>query len=275
MSLKSEFDKRTKGKRLVETELFGALEDAFKAVYGKRCKVEECHGTKYQVEYEYYPFSNFMVRCELCDILLIVEGRYKGEEMTKYTFLQAKRSNFDVPGKGKFRAGLRQHYLLSQFPDVKGVNRSLPKSLLSNHITESIGSFGVFFEEGGGYDMVYSIANNIGQWSLRGATKPVKDNGSRIHRFNDMTRKTQIHKFGVKEYEERLYCKSIDEFQTAVDNMLVGEPLFKCREADIFIQEIIKKIEGLEKEKYPIDYNGAAEIETDEIGCDVILLDLR
>lgn len=172
-----------------EIALFRAFIQAFNSL-GKESISKEFHGNKYQVT-----FSNGRgagrpnPRCELCDVAII---QYKAGEASsaRITFNQAKVTSrtFGCGVNGlpvaryKFSADLEQWDLLSNRPHLsQAVSTFLPpKTLLSDAVLPSVGSFGVFYPVGTTFeyayfvaDQLYPVRNNDGKGGVLQLTKPI------------------------------------------------------------------------------------------------------
>jgi hypothetical protein len=162
--LRSSFHAASNGKR-GEIDLFRALLQTFRI--RKDALVEEFHGAKSHVIFDAKRGAGRpKPRCELADLLLIA---YRASEprSARLTWLQAKVTDSDLSCRRSmssppsFTGNLEQWDLLANRPLVRGPNRTFqpPDNLLSAAALPSVGSFGVFYPVGAGFEMAYFVAD--------------------------------------------------------------------------------------------------------------------
>lgn len=261
MSLKAEFNNiiSTNSGKICEIYLFRNFMKAIQKKYKHHAYVKEYHGNKQQVSFSYKLPSIVLgnVVCELCDLLLIFEKENKEKQKEiRYTFLQAKYDKNGIRNQ-HFKCNLRQHYLLSQYPYITGINGfAINSTILQNHVTDSIGTFGIFKKDTLGFDMVYSIANNISLYNVKNINS-IRKNRSYLHyvAYNPATKITN-------GYQEKIFCDNLDDFEIAANNMLVGNPVTDSDRQ--FITSIISSL---------IENDTETPIITDEYGNGITLSD--
>lgn len=262
MSLKAEFNNiiSANPSPIKETYLFRNFMKAIQKNYKHHAYVKEYHGNKQKVSFSYITPKIALgnVVCELCDLLLIFEKENKeNQKEIRYTFLQAKYDKNGIRNQ-YFKCSLRQHYLLSQYPYITGVNSfAIKPTILQDHVTDSIGTFGIFKKDNSGFDMVYSIANNIRLYPVKNINS-IRKNRSCLHyvAYNPATKITN-------GYQEKIFCDNLDDFEIAANNMLVGNPVTDSDRQ--FITSIISSL---------IKNDTETPIITDEYGNGITLSDL-
>jgi hypothetical protein len=169
MKLHHAFHMQSKGAR-GEIALFQAFIRAFNAV-GTEALAKEYHGNRYQVTFQQARGAGRSTpRCELCDVLII---NYPASDPSsaRITFNQAKVSSrpfgcHGIASLGKpyrFRGNLEQWDLLSNRPIISPATRTFqpPSDLLSSSLLPSVGTFGVFYPIGSGFDFAYFVADKL------------------------------------------------------------------------------------------------------------------
>jgi len=218
VSLKTDFDslvlaQTRSGMKPGEILLFRSLRDAF----AMNVHAVEYHGSGHQVHFQ-DPYSQ-LCRCELCDLLVISVGK----KHLRYTCLQAK---YEKGGKGifSFTGTARQHHLLSKLPVVIPTNPKIPATILSKHTLESVGTFGVFTKTPGGmFDMEYAIGSLLSPQRGLPSAATFRSNGNA--QFGFVGKMNVINNMTSPFSAEIEGCDSIDTFETALSNMLIGQPI--------------------------------------------------
>ncbi|MEW6483961.1 MAG: hypothetical protein AB1423_04885 [Pseudomonadota bacterium] len=204
-----------------EIALFRAFIHAFNAL-GSNALAQEFHGNRYQVTFSAARGAGRAIpRCELCDVM-IIHYPTGNPSAARITFNQAKVSNnslicdpiTSVPYN--FRANLEQWDLLSNRPSIKAATAKiqLPCNLLSHALLPSIGTFGVFYPKGSGFDFAYFVADGL---------SPLKNNATRSGTLQWGTPLGQVRKIG--HYYERTATCCMYTFGEALELGLIGSPL--------------------------------------------------
>jgi hypothetical protein len=105
--------------------------------------------------------------CEISDLLIMTLNTNSSE--VRATFWQVKKQKtskwINVSNTGSqldFKGQFNQWDLLSRRPKINGINKFNPPSeLLESFDSPGIGSFGVFYEKGGGIELAHSTAEFI------------------------------------------------------------------------------------------------------------------
>ena len=149
-----------------EINLFRAMM-AYFAQNNTNTLIQEHH--KHIVSFNCYDPNNRLtvfnnVRKEISDLLIIT---YSVQTKTaRATFLQAKYSKHLLLQPFRFRGDVFQWFLLSQRPQIQDNNaKPLPPDILRLALLNSIGSFGVFYQNKGCIDFAFSTANSIDYYS--------------------------------------------------------------------------------------------------------------
>jgi len=156
--------------KFLEVPLFNALARTILGL-SNNFAIAVLHGVRSTVTYSCsFPWRKAKARCELCDLMFITYGRIPSP-WVRLSFLQAKASKsknnmsrfprYTIPTA--FRANSEQQYLLGVRPQIAGTKRfSPPTNLLSSSLLSSVGTFGVFYNNGTGTpDLFYSIADRL------------------------------------------------------------------------------------------------------------------
>lgn len=168
IQLQQAFARSSQGVR-GELGLFRALMSALTSL-GGHALAEEYHGSKSHVVFQAIRGAGrTKPRCELADLLLITYRAGGSQRFVRITWLQAKVTGRNLGcqlsgGAGhrtSFSANLEQWDLLGHRPLVQGATPRFqpPSDLLSAATLPSVGSFGVFYPCGRGFDMAYFSAD--------------------------------------------------------------------------------------------------------------------
>ncbi|EJM81314.1 hypothetical protein PMI34_05219 [Pseudomonas sp. GM74] len=207
-----------------EIALFRAFIRAFNAL-GPNAVAEEYHGNRYQVTFSAARGAGRTVpRCELCDVM-IIHYPAGNPNAARVTFNQAKvttnelicGSRASVPYN--FRANLEQWDLLSNRPSISAATATthLPYDLLSSALLPSVGTFGVFYPQGSGFDFAYFVADGL--W-------PLKNSENRTGTLQWGTPLQVVRKIG--HYKEATATCCMYTFGEALSMGLIGTPLHQA-----------------------------------------------
>lgn len=203
--------------------------------------VDETHGTTSNVEY--ISIRGVKERCEISDLLIITVD--PSTQYTRATFWQAKKetkpqwlknvgSQNISDGCFDFKCQFNQWELLSYRPAIAGVGAfSPPKTLLSSSYSPSIGSYGVFYENGSNLEVNYSVAEFITCTSLPKVNSRVTKAQPRMAINN------KYEKYSIG-FEEKVVCSNIDSFMEALLNFEIGVVLNKNKQEDIWLLKYVK-----------------------------------
>lgn len=169
LKLQQAFRKESHGAR-GEVALFRAFIRAFSAL-GAEALAREYHGNRYQVTFQQARGAGRSTpRCELCDVL-IVHYPMGNPSAARITFNQAKvtskpfgcHGNAQLSKPYSFQANLEQWDLLANRPLIAPATRTFkpPSDLLSSALLPSVGTFGVFYPVGHGFDFAYFVADGL------------------------------------------------------------------------------------------------------------------
>lgn len=204
--------------------------------------VDETHGTTSNVEYT--SIRGVKERCEISDLLIVtVEPSSK---LVRATFWQAKKeiksqwvknvgSQNVSDGCFDFKCQFNQWELLSYRHPIAGVGSfTPPKSLLSSSYTPSIGSYGVFYENGSDLEVNYSIAEFITSTSL----PKVNSRATKAQPRMAINTKYSKYRVGI---EEKIVCPNIDSFVEALLNCEIGAILSPQKIEEAWLINYIKQ----------------------------------
>lgn len=214
--LSDEFQKLSKGRKYNECQLFTKLEDSFIQLstnYPFQYEITVLHGYEGQVRYEnsnYYVFRKRATgvktllgytceilgvlpilpvqkefQCELSDLAFIVYSK----EGIKVTYMQNKLEKQYTLGKDIFTVDVDQLALLKGRPKFEIINKNsnLEKvstnSILYDADVESVGSYGVFFENNLTYDMCYYPADLLSYTTSNQLTRTLNKTGTRYKKI--------------------------------------------------------------------------------------------
>ena len=149
-------------KKVDEILLFRTLSEVLNNEKINNCYINVCETHQKKVAFK----SKYRAKekeIEISDLLII---SYKKTEINtfKITFLQNKYNKKLNPfNHSKFYANKFQFELLSKRPKLKSLSKTMkfPDEILSFASQDSIGSYGIFYNKHGAYNMSYSIANKI------------------------------------------------------------------------------------------------------------------
>lgn len=201
--------------------------------------VHEMHGPKtYQVEFRDPVFAPLTTRCELCDLFIVVLKDGKG----KFTFLQCKRDfSANYLMNNITAIPIRQFYLLGYRPEIYPHTKSfiIPRTILSEALTPSIGTLGVFYLDSlGKVNMEYSVMELMHTNSSIGVVdfqKNVNKNYSFQGRYK--------HIRTINGYEEVERLEHLDDFEKHLLDLKIGEPITHSnQESSSFALNIAKKV---------------------------------
>lgn len=235
---------------------------AFKAALSSGANALEFHGNKHQVEYDDPFIIGNKVSCELCDLLLVT---YNLKEV-RFTFMQNKSKTERISSGKKINSRykglhntsdipIRQQYLLGHFPEITGVGVfSIPNRILINRNANSIGSFGVFYNDSyGEFDMCYSIAAFM-KTGTGFRIDDFKRNSRKLYEFegfpnNVLPDKTfwehsYLYSYWYKRLIDEVQCTNdLDSFEYFLRRMLVGNRLSESDfDTKNFIVDALKKV---------------------------------
>lgn len=203
--------------------------------------VDETHGTTSNVEY--ISIRGVKERCEISDLLIITVD--PSTQYTRATFWQAKKetkpqwlknvgSQNISDGCFDFKCQFNQWELLSYRPAIAGVGAfSPPKTLLNSSYSPSIGSYGVFYENGSNLEVNYSVAEFVTCTSLPKVNSRVTKAQPRMAINN------KYEKYSIG-YKEKVVCSNIDSFMGALLNFEIGVVLNKNKQEDIWLLKYVK-----------------------------------
>lgn len=182
----------------------------------------EYHGNRYQVTFTAMRGAGRKrPRCELCDVMIIhyPEGNPRA---ARVTFNQAKVSSNPLQcskavfAPYKFHANLEQWDLLSNRPLIRATTAkiNLPANLLSGALLPSVGSFGVFYPSGQGFDFAYFVANGL---------IPLNNNNSSSGTLQWKTQLGDVRE--INNYKEITATCCMNTFVESLESGLIGTPL--------------------------------------------------
>ena len=233
-----------------EVPLFRALITAF-ASLGSNALAKEYHGTRHQVIFDQVRGAGrAKPQCELCDLLLI-HYPIGNPAKARLTWNQAKVTKKHLlplltsvgPDKGSFAANLEQWDLLANRPEVTGAYSTFspPSGLLSAALLPSVGTFGVFYPNGIGYDFAYLVADIL---------QPVNNH---VRSSGTLYQSHPISQIRVKDaYKEITGTGSLEAFGNALDASLVGTPITQLmgnKDLPNFRSWFSKLLEGLRRDQ--------------------------
>jgi hypothetical protein len=217
-----------------EIDLFRGLMKAMKGIGF----VDELHGTKHLAQFDNPLNTTQKISCEICDLLIF---SYNGTQ-ARFTFLQNKK-NFAKSYKGinNISLPLRQRYLLGTFPliSMKNKEKHIPNDIFINRTLDSIGSLGVFYiDTSGQINMDYSIVSLMSTSGSFSAFDYEK-NHNRTFSFTGVSNKIRL----INSYEEVEACVDLNQFETNLMNMKIGEPISNLDKT--YADYIISSIESV------------------------------
>jgi hypothetical protein len=195
-----------------EVKLFGVLIDALKKLSGNGISVAEYHGNSHQVVFGVNFNKSKIARCELADLAIVVVGKSE----SRFLLLQCK----NVKGSwahskinGRFKLDYSQYYLLSRRPYITGVGLFCPPgTLLRDAILPSIGTYGVFYNDGFQVDMFSVAAGEI-----------AADAGRSVMGSINIQNEFRVH----NGFSENLYSCCMEIFLSNLLNFKIGTPIMK------------------------------------------------
>ena len=257
--LSIEFEKLTAGVFYPEEDLFCKFQDAFLAIkyhYPKyQYAVDIIHGKKSHVDFVYngsaissIPHGTTKTK-EMADMMFVVLGNRSRE--IRLTYLQNKKGSSST----RFKADLLQLYLLKERPQI--ISSPLPQcafndpDILHNAILPSVGSYGVFYEDGTDIEMSYFPAGNI---------SPLRKAGKSVVR----TVQTSKSNFGkikiVSGFDESQGEETVEDFGDSLTAMKIGTPFSKAKGDTMFsalISYFAEKSSIVGQSFQPQDNNGS------------------
>lgn len=233
--------------------------------------IDETHGTKATVEFT--SSINGKQNCEISDLILVTKNTSNG--LIRATFWQAKKEsqtkwplntsdiNFD------FKAQFNQWELLSQRPLINGTSNFKPPSdLLSNALSPSIGSFGVFHEVNGNIEVNFSVAEAV--------------SSSGISKHPRMVINNQLSKY-LYASNEAVVRKDMQSFLKAINEFQIGTLLLPKKSTDIWLATYLnRKCKSINKKNFidedwfiepPISDNSFEPCESD--GISVLMIEIE
>ena len=225
--LSIEFEKLTAGVFYPEEDLFCKFQDALLALknhYPKyRYAVDIIHGRKSHVDFAYKGSAISSISYgttktkEMADMMFVVLGNRFSE--IRLTYLQNKKGSSST----RFKADLLQLYLLKERPQI--ISSPLPQcafndsDILHNAILPSVGSYGVFYENGSSVEMSYIPAGNI---------LPLRKTGKSIVR-SAQTSKSNFGKIKtISGFEESQGEETVHDFGESLIAMTIGTPFLNA-----------------------------------------------
>lgn len=142
--------------------------------------VEELHGHRGQVKFESSIWPGNIIQREICDLAILVIDPLRGE--ARVTFHQNKYQRGSGSARCvpdfRFKANIHQYDLLAYRPTINSVGTVfLPSEVLSSTEYNSVGSYGVFFENTSHLlDYAYSTAKWLVPESYKIETKLLLSN---------------------------------------------------------------------------------------------------
>ena len=141
---------------------------------------------------------NTVVQCEISDLLMIAYSHKKSA--MKINFLQAKLAKFGDSKQGlihstngekflKFHMDGTQYRLLKDCPIINPKSTGLPRDILSDACSDSITSYGVFYEKDRNVEMAYEITQLLKPHNI---SKISIDSGDRVCYFDTIQPKYGI-----------------------------------------------------------------------------------
>lgn len=162
-----------------EVSLFRLLGTIFEEM-GQCTYVEELHGHPGQVKFKSSIWPGKIIQREICDLAILVIDPFRGE--ARVTFHQNKYQRGSGSARCapdfRFNADIYQYDLLSHRPTISSVGTVfLPPDVLSSTEYNSVGSYGVFFENASHLlDYAYSTAKWLVPESYKIETKLLLSN---------------------------------------------------------------------------------------------------
>ncbi|MBY6189236.1 hypothetical protein KUV22_02280 [Microbulbifer agarilyticus] len=199
IKLQHAFQKQSIGAR-GEIALFRAFIQAFNGL-GAEALAKEYHGNRYQVIFQQARGAGRpLPRCELCDVLII---NYPAGDPTaaRITFNQAKVSSKQFGCRGgvrgkpyRFRGNLEQWDLLSNRPLISPATRTFlpPADLLSGSLLPSVGTFGVFYPVGAGFDFAYFVADGLSALNNGSGRSGTLEWNNPVHQLRKISGYTEV-----------------------------------------------------------------------------------
>jgi len=234
-----------------EIALFRAFIRAFNSL-GPNALAQEYHGNRYQVKFSANRGAGRPVpRCELCDVM-IIHYPAGNPRSARVTFNQAKVSCNTLQcasfafASYKFRANLEQWDLLSNRPSISATTEkiNLSRDLLSSALLPSVGTFGVFYPEGQGFDFAYFVADGL---------SPLKNNYKPSGTLQWKTQLQQVRTIG--HYDEITATCCMYTFGESLESGLIGTPLQQvlysstgANEMRIWLGGVLSSLQGMHPE---------------------------
>ena len=257
--LSTDFQRFTSGVFYPEEELFCKLQDAFlvlKHYYLQyRYAIDIIHGRRNHVGFTYTGSTISSIRPgttktkEMADMMFVVLSKKSSE--IRLTYLQNKKGTSST----RFKADLLQLFLLKDRPII--TSRPLPScafhdpGILQNAILPSVGSYGVFYEDGTDIEMSYFPAGNI---------SPLRKAGKSVVR----TVQTSKSNFGkikiVSGFDESQGEETVEDFGDSLTAMKIGTPFSKAKGDTMFsalISYFAEKSSIVGQSFQPQDNNGS------------------
>ncbi len=238
-----------------------------------------------EVHQKYVEFDTLISNCkkkrELSDLWIITYSPIL--QKAKMTFLQAK---FDKNTKIKsgilgFTGDYFQYDLLSRRPHITKCSKKMnfPKTILSDAISDSVGSFGVFyFDSKNKIDFAFSVASD-----LSGKKKATCNSKARKLYFNVIGKSGTKLKISKKTGIELRSCLNVDCFEYGLMNLFIGTPIEEDYNLIDFLEKYIGKnlsvdlrdftefISQLNKNN---NLNSKYSIETDFVNFRILLINI-
>lgn len=210
---------------------------------------QEYHGARSHVLFCSTRRAGRSTCCELADLLLIVFGSRSGN-FVRMTWLQAKVSYQSIHAPStRFRGDLEQWELLGTRPPIRGRTRRFqpPSDLLSAALLPSVGSFGVFYPDGGSFNMAYFAAD-----CLQPVNIAAKKRGTLFYSGNHPVRMhanycEAVHACCLLCFEEYLMSGIVG---TPVQPMLSGTGP-RASERRLWFSSLLRRLENEEREREP------------------------
>ena len=221
--LAKEFYTLTNNVMMDEVCLFTKLQDAFinlKSMEAYQYAINIIHGNKSFVDFKFNsPWTSKIsygedITRELSDMMFIIYSPKQNQ--MRITYMQNKKG----ASADKFKADLGQLHLLSKREHI--TSDELPACLFNNPnilfdaLLPSVGSYGIFYNDGHIVEMAYYPAYQI---------HPCRSTGASVIRMA----KYNIHNLGkvtnTNGYAENQGTHKISDFGDALVNMQIGTPI--------------------------------------------------
>lgn len=215
--VKKELNLRLKGKPINEIILFREIHSILNTKFNS-ILIEEAH--QHKISYKSKALNNFIKR-EISDLLIITFSIKM--KKAKMTFLQAKyKREKTLNGKEfSFKGDFFQYELLATRPTITNHSAkfNFPSNILSFSNFDSIGSFGVFYNDTKGrLDMAYAVAKDL---SVKKKVTSKKQSSRTLY-FPKLSQNSFTIKVNNNIPVELRASQTINCFTTGLLHMLIG-----------------------------------------------------